>query len=276
MIDTRPLRLLNQTQLKTDDRGDGAGSLPSRQALGARGMTPKAEAARSHVDRIMRCVGFPKSAALRLEHGPMPVVEASWRRCVVDYGLNPLGVDKVDILTRADTRLRAKAVEELFPFARGMISTLSAALRDEPHTILLADAGGRRPPSPRRSRPAGTDAADGDRARGRLGRAAAGDERHRNVDRGRRDDLDLPDRPFRAGQLLAFLHQHAGSIPGGTNARRLERHAAQSLAGAPQGCGRTSAGVGRAPHRGHALPVAAAAMLDRRPDVLRRACWDRA
>ena len=105
-------------------------------------MAARAGAARSHVERIMRCVDLLRSAAPELEPAPPSAVAASWRRCVVDYGLNPLDLGKVDILPEADTRLRAQAVEELLPFARGVISTLSAGLQGGPHTVLLADAEG--------------------------------------------------------------------------------------------------------------------------------------
>lgn len=102
-----------------------------------------AGATRLHVERIMRHVAGAAvhhgPGALQAGLGPASVVEESWRRCVLNYGLDPLCLGPVEVLEEAQIRHRAEAVEELLPLAQGLISNLGAGLKDEAHAILLAN-----------------------------------------------------------------------------------------------------------------------------------------
>ncbi|MBV9655340.1 MAG: sigma-54-dependent Fis family transcriptional regulator [Acetobacteraceae bacterium] len=73
---------------------------------------------------------------------PSAVIEASWRRCLRDYRLDPLRLPSVDVMTPGELRRRAESLEALLPAARAVIPELSRALGNRPHVVLLAAADG--------------------------------------------------------------------------------------------------------------------------------------
>ncbi|MDE2333595.1 MAG: sigma-54-dependent Fis family transcriptional regulator [Rhodospirillales bacterium] len=95
-----------------------------------------------HVERVLACVqgkrGQPGSGSFLVS----TAVEASWRRCLGTYGLEPHRTPFPKILTRRELKDFRAPVDDLIGLARDEIDRLFARIGPSDYVVLLTDAQG--------------------------------------------------------------------------------------------------------------------------------------
>ena len=95
----------------------------------------------AHIERVLACVRAGDGA----DPAPSAVsraVEASWRRCVASYGLEPHRTPFPRILTRGELKDFRAPVDDLIGLARDEIDRMFERIGPDDYVVLLTDAKG--------------------------------------------------------------------------------------------------------------------------------------